>query len=362
MPWPLLSLRERRRQVRNDVAAHLPGSDASVPNSVLRVIGDAQASLTHDNDQHLAWLARMMMPDTAEAEYAERWANIWLPDGRKPATGARGAISVTGDVGAIVPSGTELTMTAFDSAGVRREVRFEATSGVTLASSSAVVQVTALTQGAIGNLDEGAPLSFVLVPDGIDGQATVAAPGLSGGADIETDTELIARTIARIQQPPHGGARHDYIAWALQVPGVTRAWAAQEMGVGTVTVRIMLDDVRSSGGGLPLTEDLDLVRATIDALRPVTVADFWVLAPTAQALNITIADLSGDTPEIRANIALEIREMLRARAVPGQKIYASWIREAVSAASGEDHHGLTISDVVPASAGHLIVPGTITYV
>ncbi len=362
MPWPFISLRDRRRQVRNDVAAHLPGSDATVPNSVLRVIGDSQAALTHDNDMHLAWLARMMMPDTAEAEYAERWANIWLPQGRKPATPSRGFVTVTGDVGAVVASGTEMSANAFDNAGVRREVRFEVMAGVTLASSSATVEVVALTAGALGNLEEGANVAFVLVPDGMDGQAVVAAPGLAGGADIETDTDLIARYIARIQMPPHGGAAHDYVAWALEVPGVTRAWAVSAMGVGTVTVRIMLDDVRAVGGGLPEAEDLAVVRAYIDARRPVTVADYWVVAPVPQALNLTIEDLIGDTPEVRANITLEIAEMLRVRSVPGQTVYASWIRETVSAATGEDHHGLTITDQVPATGGHLIVPGTITYV
>jgi uncharacterized phage protein gp47/JayE len=361
MPWPLLSLRDRRRQVRDDVGQHLPGADASQPNSVLRVIGDAQAALAHDNDQHLAWLARMMMPDTAEAEYAERWAGVWLPQGRKPATAAYGVVTVTGASGATVPTGAELATTATDATGLRREVRYEVVTGVTLAGASGTVEVWALTPGAIGNLDEGASLAFVDVPDDIDGQATVAAPGLAGGADIETDTDLVARTIARIQQPAHGGAAHDYEQWALEVPGVTRAWAKSEMGVGTVTLRFMMDDVRSAFGGIPQAEDLTLVAAYINGLRPVTVAEAYVLAPTAQALAITIDELVTDTPEVRANIALEIAEMLRARAVPGSTIFASWIREAVSAATGEDHHDLTVSNVAASSLGHLIVPGTITY-
>ncbi len=361
MPWPLPLLRDRRRQVRDDIGQHLPGADASQPNSVLRVIGDAQAALAHDNDQHLAWLARMMMPDTAEGDYAERWAGIWLPQGRKPATAASGVLTVTGSVGAIVPTGAELVTTATDAFGLRREVRYEVVSGVTLAGASGTVSVWALTPGAIGNLDEGALLSFVDVPDDIDGQATVAAPGLAGGADIETDPDLVARTIARIQQPAHGGAAHDYVQWALEVPGVTRAWAKSEMGVGTVTVRFMMDEVRAGFGGLPQSEDLDLVAAYLTALRPVTVAQAYVLAPTAQALNITIDDLVSDTPEVRANIALELSEMLRARAAPGQMIYASWIRESVSAATGEDHHDLTVSNVAATNLGHLIVPGTITF-
>lgn len=361
MAWPKLSLRTRRQQVRDFIAAHLPGADATVPNSRIRAMAEAQASLTHDNDLHLDWVARMMMPDTAEDEFVERWANIWLPQGRKGAAYARGQITITGSAGAVVPSGTELTAPAYNADGDPVTLQFEVTAGVTLATTSIVANVAALSPGVLANLDEGAELQFVDALDGIDGTATVAAPGLAGGAEQETDVALIARYIDRIQEPPHGGSAHDYVQWMLEVPGVTRAWAQRDMGVGTITCRFMMDDVRASYGGIPQTEDLALVAAYIDGVRPVTVADRYVVAPIAQPLNFTVGQLVGDTPETRANIATEIREMLRSRAAPGSRIYASWIREAVSAATGEDHHELTISDVVPSTNGHLIVPGTITY-
>jgi len=361
MPWPLISLRDRRQQVRDDVATHLPGADATVPNSVLRVVGDAQANLTHDNDLHLDWVARMMMPDTAEGEFVERWANIWLPQGRKGAGYSVGLITVTGVNGAALPSGTEITADVIDAAGRAVSIAFEVRAGITLAGTSGAAEITALAGGVLHNLDEGAALAFVNPPAGIDGVATVAAPGLAGGADAETDPELIERYIDRIQEPPHGGARHDYEQWMLEVPGVTRAWAASEMGIGTVTCRFMMDSVRASFGGFPQSEDLAVVAAYLDGLRPVSVADLFVTAPIAQALNLTIDDLTTDTPEVRTNIALELTEMLRSRGRPGATIFASWIREAISAATGEDHHNITIANAVPSSAGHLIVLGTITY-
>lgn len=361
MPWPILSLRARREQVRDDIDAHLPGASSRVPNSVLRVVGDVQASLAHDNDLHLDWLARMVMPDTAENEFVERWANIWLPAGRKAASYAVGQITVTGDAGAQVPTATELTARAFDADGREVSLGFYVTTGITLSGSSGVAWVEALNAGALSNLDEGAELSFVSALDGIDGQATVTGDGLAGGADQESDVDLIGRYIARIQEPPHGGAKHDYVAWALEVPGVTRAWAAQEMGVGTVTVRVMLDDVRAAAHGIPESEDIAVVAAHIAKLRPVTVAQNFVLGPTPQPLDIEITDLVGDTPEVRANIAVEVAAMLRARASPGHTVYASWIVEAITAATGEDHHDAAISNVIPLSAGHIVVPGTITY-
>lgn len=360
MPWPLISRRDRRAQVRDDVATHLPGADATVPNSVLRVVSEAQANLAHDNDLHLDWVARQMMPDTAEGEFADRWGAIWLPEGRKPASYAAGAITVTGSSGASVPSGAELTAAAFDAAGAPLTLLYQVTTGVTLVSTSAAVQVRALTAGAAGNLDEGAQLAFTSVPGGIDGAATVAAPGLAGGADQEGDLDFVGRYIDRIQEPPHGGAAHDYVQWALEVPGVTRAWAAQEMGIGTVTVRFMMDEARATFTGFPQTEDLALVEAYIDARRPVSVADLFVVAPIAQPLNLSI-DLALDTPEVRTNVTLELQEMLRARARPGGMIYASWIREAISTATGEDYHNTSVTNVTPSSAGHIVTLGTITW-
>src|SRR6478736_4591283 len=83
---------------------------------------------------------------------------------------------------------------------------------------------------------------------------------MTGGADTETDDQLRARVLFRIQQPPMGGDANDYVAWALAVPGVTRAWCSPlEMGMGTVTVRFMMDELRASNGGFPLGEDIETV-------------------------------------------------------------------------------------------------------
>lgn len=363
MVWPLIRLRDRRGQARDDIAHHLPGADATVPNSILRALAEMMAALTHDNDRHLYWVARMMMPDTAEGPFAQRWGDLWLEDGRKPAALASGAVTVAGTVGAGVPTGAVLTATAYDAAGAPIALEYEVVAGVTLATTTAVVAVAALTPGAAGNLAEGAQLAWRDVPDGVDGRATVAAPGFAGGADIETDADLIARYIDRIQEPPHGGNAHDYVQWLEAIPGIApgRAWCSPlEMGVGTVTLRFMLDDTRP--GGLPLPADLALVQGLIDARRPVTVAQVYVVAPIAQPLDLVIDDLAGDAPEVRAAIETEVRAMLRARARPGGIVYASWVREAVSAATGEDHHDLTVANQIPASAGHMIVLGTITYV
>ena len=73
---------------------------------------------------------------------------------------------------------------------------------------------------------------------GVNASANVTAGALTGGADAEDDDSLRARLLARIKEPPQGGSKADYVTWALEVPGVTRAWCyPEEMGDGTVTLR-----------------------------------------------------------------------------------------------------------------------------
>ena len=42
MPWSTPTLKEVRSLVRDSIHGSLPGSDATVPNSVLRVLSDKQ--------------------------------------------------------------------------------------------------------------------------------------------------------------------------------------------------------------------------------------------------------------------------------------------------------------------------------
>ena len=45
MPWSTPTLKDVRGLVRDNIRGTLPGADASIPNSVLRVLGDAQGGL-----------------------------------------------------------------------------------------------------------------------------------------------------------------------------------------------------------------------------------------------------------------------------------------------------------------------------
>src|SRR5215831_21162230 len=114
MPWSTPTLKDVRSQVRDLIRGQLPGADASVPNSVLRVMSDNQGALCHLTLQYIDWLSLQLLPDTSESEWLDRHGQIWLVNadgskGRKQATFASGTASFTGVNGTPVPLGLQLT-------------------------------------------------------------------------------------------------------------------------------------------------------------------------------------------------------------------------------------------------------------
>jgi uncharacterized phage protein gp47/JayE len=370
MPWTTPALRAVRELVRDAVMASLPGSDANVPNSVLRVMSDNQGALCHLTLQYIDWLALQLLPDTAETEWLDRHGQIWLVNadgskGRKLATLSSGAASFQGlQNGAVIPAGTQL------QSGAPMPVNYESPNNVvsletlqditTYMAAPVTGNIRALDPGTFGNLDPGTGLSFSTPVPGVAQSATVVT--LAGGTDDETDDELRARVLLRIRQPPMGGDLEDYVQWAQQYPGVTRAWSANEMGIGTITLRFLMDDLYPNNDGWPTSGDITNVQAYIDSKRPVTVKDCFVLAPIKQIINITIDSLVPNTAEAQAEVEQSIRNMLFQMAAPGQTIYAAWVSYAImNAPSVVSFDLVTNADYVMASVGNMAVLGTIYF-
>jgi uncharacterized phage protein gp47/JayE len=361
MPWQTPTLSTVRGLVRDSIHAKLPGSDAAVPNSVLRVLSDAMGALCHLTLQYIDWLALQLLPDTAETVWLDRHGHIWLTNadgstGRKLATQASGTANfVTTSGTVLVPSGTILSYSTGMGYQTSADIQTDASGLPTPAP------IFALDPGMIGNLDPGTQLALQTPLAGVVDSITVVT--LVGGTDNETDDELRARVLRRIQQPPMGGDATDYEAWALAVPGVTRAWCApMEMGIGTVSVRFMMDDVRADNAGFPLPSDIDAVSAYLDTVRPVTVKECYVLAPLKQPIDFDIVNLNPDTTAVRAAIEQSILDMLYIYASPGQTIFAAWKFGAVLNASGVISFDMTTTedDVMP-DAGHMATLGDLYY-
>jgi uncharacterized phage protein gp47/JayE len=357
MPWTTPNLKDVRRLTRDYVLSQL-GAKVMIPNSVLRIMSDAMAGLAHLTMLYLDWLSKQLLPDTAEQEWLDRHGIIWLVNadgskGRKAATFASGTVEFAGTDGTIITIGAVLN----GSNGCQYQTVTQANIGSGGAGSA---EAAALTAGAAGNLADGESLTMTEATTGITG--IVTRGGMTGGVEQETDEQLRERILQRIQNPAMGGAQSDYVTWAMQVPGVTRAWAAAEQGPGTITVRFLMDDLYPDNHGLPQTTDVVRVSDHINAMRPVTVMDCYVLAPVLFFYDITIRNLTTDDATVRARIEGQIRDLELRRSKPGQTWYRSWVDEAISQAVGEETHELDYETTVMPAPGYMPCLGTVLYV
>ena len=351
MPFERPSLSELHQRIKADIQAHLPGADVELRRGNLGVLAKVHAGAQHTIYGYLVRQALQLMPDTAEAEYLERHAGIWGVE-RKPAAKAQGQVRFTGSEGALIPAGTELRRSD--------DRRFATQAEASISGGEALVQVSAAEVGAEGDTSAGASLRLVGYLAGVDQAATVESAGLAGGADPEDDDSLRRRVLARIQEPPAGGAQHDYVAWALQVPGIARAYCyPQRMGLGTVGLAVLAEDGQG-GWTIPDQAAVDAVADHIEPLRPVT-AEVHVFAPQAAPLDFDIR-VTPDTSQVRAAVEAELADLIQRESQPEGTLLISHIREAISIAAGENDHTLiSPTDNVTAAAGEIITMGSITW-
>lgn len=368
MPWTTPSIQQVRGMIRDDITRSLSGAQVT-GNTVLRVMADAQAGLAALILRYIDWLARQLMPDLAEKEWLDRHAQIWLVNadgtlGRKNATLASGTVGFTGVEGIFIPVGTELV-------SPDGSTFYQTLESITLAAQfeqPSEVAVRAINPGAAGNQPPGTSLAMTTPATGVDSNVNVI--DLRGGQEIESDDQLRARVLARIRQPPMGGCAYDYEHWAMSIPSVTRAWCApREMGMGTVTLRFMVDALRADTGGFPIEEDLDVVRDYLDKVRPVAIRDFFVESPVPEPINFSLG-LVQDSLALRAQVEASCAAMISEKAnpahhvngelVPATTIMASWIAEAINRCTND--FDLQMADHVMPHNGALATLGTITYI
>ena len=349
MPFARPTLDELIDRIQADLSTRLELGGALLRRSVLGVLARVLAGATHGQHGHLDFLSRQLFPDTSEVEFLERHASLYGLS-RLAATFAAGDVVLTGTESTVIPEGT--TLLRADG------VEYTTTAEGTIVSGEATVPVEAVDAGAAGNTDAAVGLTLVAPIAGISPDVVVDS-GLIGGADAETDDALRLRLLERLAEPPHGGSAADYIAWAKQIAGVTRAWVYPlELGAGTVTVRFVRDDDVSI---IPDAGEVTAVQDYINARRPVTAA-VTVVAPVAVARDFTI-EIVPDTADIRAAVTAELVDLLKRVAEPGGTVLLSQILVAVGVAQGiEDFDVTSPAANVTHTTGQIATMGTITWV
>jgi uncharacterized phage protein gp47/JayE len=315
-----------------------------------QVLARAHAGVAYGLYGYLNWMADQILPDSADEETLERIAALRLNEPRKPAQPAEGPASFMAAAGGVLDVDTVL-----QAADGRT---YKVTVGVTTVAGLNSTTLEAVDAGTLGNADAGLTLTLVQPVAGVASTFTVLAPGLAGGVAQESVEALRARVIRSYRVIAHGGSAEDYETWALEVPGVTRAWCRRNyLGPGTVGLFVMRDkDVVP----VPNPAQLAEVKAYIEAPRPVT-AELYVLPPVLRPVLYSIHAVP-DTSAVRAAVEVQLRDLHQREAGLGDTLLITHIREAVSGSAGETDHQLTapVADQVP-TTNEILTFGGITW-
>ena len=169
----------------------------------------------------------------------------------------------------------------------------------------------------------------------------------------------------RLSSEPLGGCPADYARWALQVPGITRAWGVRNpAGPTSAGVIIMADG--NVAPGLPTIGQRDQVLDYIRDPRRGPPDELFIIIPTLVLINVVV-NLSPDTLVIRAGVVAGLKDLFFREAVPGGSIPHGHLAEVISGVVGEYNH--TISAPVITSGAFftvnsfdkLLVLGSVTF-
>ena len=201
----------------------------------------------------------LLMPDTAEGEYLERFISAFGIV-RKPSTRAIRKMSTSGPV----DTGTRWGI---------NDIVFTVISRIT----DNEYQIVCETAGDIGNQYSGImyPVSNVT---GVDAELSDI---ITPGADSESCSALRERFYQAVRLPATSGNVHHYKMWAMEVPGVGGAKVYPlDNGPGTVTV-IVVDSKKRSDASLE-----SAVSEHIVEVRPIG-ATVTVSIPAEIEINVT---------------------------------------------------------------------------
>jgi uncharacterized phage protein gp47/JayE len=374
MPYSRPTLSDLRSRVAADITSGLPTADGLLRFSNISILGKALAGLDHLNYGYLDWMAKQGVPYTSSGEFLQAWAalkNVFPKD----ASNATGAVTFPATAGAVIDAGTEVVRG--DSATFTVQTTVTVGAGGTVA-----VTVSADLAGEAGNTPLDSLMTLGSSIAGVQSSGTVTSV-ITGGADQEKEDSLFARMLAAYQSTPNGGSDNDYVTWAKDVPGVTRAWCAPNgFGTGTVVVYTMLDianaaylgfpqgadgvspsDNRATSGNIAAGDQLTVANS-IFPLQPVT-AMVYSCSPIAAPTNFTITGLSGASTTTRAAVAAAISEVLLEQGAPltdSSFVALSDIDSAIAAIASTKGFVITspVANLTNA-LGYLPTLGVITY-
>lgn len=203
-------LTELIKRARDDFNA------VGVRSLLIDAIAIAHAGQTNGLYEFLGWISRQIVPHLADDEILLLFCQFWGVQRKMPSK-AKGSLLLTVHGDTAITAGTQWQ----NSSGLV----IECSQSKLLSAGTWEVEVVAIDEGAANNVNGGVEFELISPVANIESKAVLSETGMTGGADIENISSLRARLLFRVQYPPSGGNKWDYIRWARECTGVTRAFS-----------------------------------------------------------------------------------------------------------------------------------------
>lgn len=340
------TLRQIRTRVLSDLAAFANG----VTGVVEVALANAIAAVSHGVYGYVDYALRESFPDTAR-DYFWRWANIYGIT-QKPAIEWIGTYQFTGTDGTDIDVGYEVQRVDGPA--------YVTTSGGTISDGVLTLPITASAPGLASNNVDGQVLAASTPQLGVDLEGAVVSTTQSG-ADVETVPQGLARLLFRLRNPPRGGTATDYIVWALEVAGVTRAWSFPLLeGVNSVSVAFVRDNDGLDAAIIPSGPERTSVLTHLQSVAPAGSIP-KVITLTAQNVDFELTSLVPNTTATHNAVKASVRDMLFQKAAPATSITSSDLNIAVAGATGVTSFALAPFSTVTSATNQIQVLGTVTF-
>jgi uncharacterized phage protein gp47/JayE len=316
------------------IAEMLDNVTADVDKSEGSLIYDALAPVAMELEQNYIEMDEILKRVFAQTSYEEfldmRAAEFGVI--RKAGTKAIGKVTFTGSDNTIIPTGTIVQ--------TESGLQYSTIADVTIANGTVKTDVRAEDIGIIYNVPAN---TITEIPVSVTGVASVTNVAIIGGAEIETDADLISRLLLKVQIPSTSGNANDYKLWAMSVDGVGDA-KAFPIWAGNGTVRVVIIDSNKKSAN---TSIISAVANKIEANRPIG-ANVAVVSATEKQINISAKVVIDTTKytlgQVQSILAENITKYFAAIAFKNNYVSYASIGNVIFNSTGvQDYSNLTIN-------------------
>ena len=243
-----------------------------------------------------------------------------------------------------------------------------ATGTITASFNGGTVEVESDEEGESQNLDSAAQLTLVSPISGVNATGWVQFTQVTGGADSESNSDLLARTITSRSNPVANFNIAAIEAVSFGITGVTRVLVKRIYpGIGDVTILFVRD---GDDNLIPSGAEIAAVKEAIVEILPAMSdeGDVFVQAPTTVTTNFIFSAISPDTATMRTAITASLTAFYRDEVTFETDVtedkYKSAISNTIDPDTGDTLDSFTLttpSGDITVGLVSLGVLGTVTY-